>query len=384
MITLAGLVAALLWLTVLLLPWRPWSTREALDAPVDYPGGSLADITVLIPARNEAHTIRATLRALAAQGDSLKIVVIDDQSTDDTARTALGSGVGNVTVLAGAPLPTGWTGKLWALEQGRAQADRPLTLLLDADIALAPGILVALRDKMKTGGMQMVSLMAAPPMRGFWERLLLPAYIYYFKLLYPFRLANAPANRVAAAAGGCILLETRLLDAIGGFAALRDALIDDCALARRVKELGCRIWIGLTHSAVMLRHQTLSDIWSMVARTAFTQLRYSVAWLGLCTLLMALAYAAPVAALVLAPAVPKTAAAAAYLGMVIAYRPTLRYYGLASVWAVCLPLVAALYLMMTWSSAWRFWRGRRSQWKDRVYLRQAPESGARERAEARP
>jgi hopene-associated glycosyltransferase HpnB len=371
------LASALLWLTVLLLPWRPWSTRESLDADLECDDAGLGDVTALVPARNEAAVLGTTLRALAAQGEGLKIVVIDDQSRDDTRRVALESAAGDVTVLTGAPLPRGWTGKLWALEQGRPQADRPLMLLVDADIALAPGTVAALRRKMNASGARLISLMAAPPLSGFWERLLLPAYIYFFKLLYPFRLANSRSARVAAAAGGCILLETRVLEEIGGFAALRGELIDDCALARRVKHAGHRTWIGLTHSARMQRRQRLADIWNMVARTAFTQLRYSVLWLGLCTALLVLAFAVPLMALVLAPAAVKGIAAAAGAAMAACYLPTLRYYGLSRWWAAALPFTGTLYLAMTWTSALRCWRGRRSQWKDRVYPR-LPERPARE------
>lgn len=371
MIGVATIGAALLWLAVLGLPWRPWHTGETLDAPRRQESVDLSDVTALIPARNEARTLGTTLRTLAAQGHGVKIVVIDDESSDATRRVALDSGAADLTVLAGAPLPPGWSGKLWALEQGRAHADRPLTLLLDADIALAPGTLAALRGKMRTEGVTFASLLAAPPLRGRWERALLPAFVYFFKLLYPFRLANRPGGRVAAAAGGCILLETRLLETVGGFGALRDALIDDCALARRVNDIGARTWIGLTRSATMLRHQGLKDIWNMVARTAYTQLHYSVAWLGLCTLVMILAFALPVAGLALGAAPVKPAAAVALIAMFISYRPTLRYYGLSPLWGVALPFIATLYLAMTWSSAWRYWRGRRSQWKDRVYLRMA-------------
>lgn len=371
------LASALLWLAVVLLPWRPWSTRESLDAEPECGDADLGDVTVLIPARNEAAVIDTTLRALAAQGKGLKIVVIDDQSRDDTRRVALESEARNVTVLTGAPLPSGWTGKLWALEQGRSHADRPLTLLVDADIALAPGTVAALRRKMNASGVQFISLMAAPPLSGFWERLLLPAYIYFFKLLYPFRLANADAVRVSAAAGGCVLLETRVLEEIGGFAALRGELIDDCALARRVKRAGHRTWIGLTHSVRMQRRQRLADIWNMVARTAYTQLRYSLLWLSLCTALLALAFAVPLTGLMLAPAAAKGAAAAAGAAMAACYLPTLRYYGLSRWWAAALPIIGVLYLAMTWTSALRYWRGRRSQWKDRVYPR-LPEHPARE------
>ena len=374
------LAAAVLWLLILVLPWRPWRTREALDAPAPdnhsdcKPGGDdLSDVTVLIPARNEAAVIATTLRALADQGTGLKVVLVDDQSNDGTAALARAVGSIDLMVLPGAPLPPDWTGKLWAQEQGRRLIDRRLTLLLDADIELAPGTITALRRKIVAEGYGFVSLMAAPGLNGFWERLLLPAYIYFFKLLYPFHLSNTQSRFVAAAAGGCVLLETALLSRIGGLAAIRGELIDDCALARRARAAGVKTWLGLSHSARMLRRQGLKDIWNMVARTAFTQLRYSVMWLVLCTVLLAAAFLVPAAGVFIAPGLAREAAAAAWIGMTVTYLPTLRYYGLSWLWAPLLPVTSLLYLAMTWTSAFRYWGGDRSRWKDRVYAR-LPES----------
>jgi len=371
--TVPILAALLLWLVILALPWRPWRARESLDAAPDRDAPDLSDVTVLIPARNEAAVIGATLNALAAQGRGLKVMLVDDQSGDGTADIAAAAGLENLTVLPGAPLPTGWTGKLWAQEQGWRLIDSRLTLLLDADIELAPGTLAALRRKVVEEGYGFVSLMAAPAMSTFWERLLLPAYIYFFKLLYPFHLSNTQSRFVAAAAGGCVLLETALLERIGGLASIRGALIDDCALARRARDAGDRTWIGLTHSARMLRHQDLKDIWNMIARTAFTQLHYSVVWLALCTLLLAAAFLAPAAGAFLTTGGARAMAAAACIGMMVTYLPILRYYGLSWLWAPLLPLTGLLYLAMTWTSALRYWRGHRSRWKGRIYTR-LPES----------
>lgn len=368
----ATLTAAALWAVILVLPWRPWRTREALDAD-GHTGEPLNDVTVLIPARNEAAVIGATLKALAAQGTGMKVVVVDDLSNDGTGDIARTFTPLNPTVVTGTPLPPGWTGKLWAQEQGRRLIDTRLTLLLDADIELAPGTVAALRRKADTGDYGLVSLMAAPGFDGAWERLLLPAYIYFFKLLYPFHLSNRQSRFVAAAAGGCVLLDTALLARIGGPAAIRGELIDDCALARRVRDAGEDTWIGLTHSARMLRRQGLRDVWNMVARTAFTQLRYSVLLLLLCTLLMAAAFVVPAVGVFLAPGLARGLATAAWIGMTATYLPTLRYYGLSRLWAPLLPVTGALYLAMTWTSALRYWGGHRSRWKDRVYTR-LPES----------
>lgn len=364
-----ALPGALLWLTILLLPWRPWRVREALEATHTSSNVELDDVTVLIPARNEAETIAAVLHGLNMQGPGLKTVLVDDQSTDATVEIARTAATHELLVITGQSLPSGWTGKLWALHQGRAYLERPLTLLLDADIELEPGMIATLRRKMQQDELRLVSLMAALRMRSFWEKLLLPAFIFFFRLLYPFHLSNDPAQRhVAAAAGGCILLETRLIDEIGGFAALRGALIDDCTLARRAKSLGAKTWVGLTHSVRSLRcYDRLEAIWNMVARSAFTQLGYStVALLG-CTVVFVAAFWSPVAGLFLGDGPARVLAALALLAMMVTYLPTLRFYGLAGGWSLALPLIGTLYLAMTWSSAWRYWRGQRSRWKGRTY-----------------
>lgn len=368
---LLALAAAIIWLAVFLLAASPWRIREVLDVDEPAPDADLSDIAVLIPARNEADTIVTTLRGLDAQGPGLKTVLVDDQSTDATSTIARRAARHELHIVAGQPLPPGWAGKLWALEQGRGHLDRPLTLLLDADIDLAPGMVAALREKMQRDQVQFVSVMAALRMHTFWEKLLMPAFVFFFRLLYPFRLSNDPRwRRVAAAAGGCILLETRLIGDIGGFVALRSALIDDCALARLVKSRGARTWIGLTHSARSVRsYGDLGSIWDMVARSAFTQLGYSTTLLLACTLVFATAFWLPWAALSFPSTGAKVLAGLALVTMMIAYLPTLRFYRLANAWALAMPLIGTLYLAMTWTSAIRYWRGQRSRWKDRVYAR---------------
>jgi hopene-associated glycosyltransferase HpnB len=361
--------AALMWWGILLLPWRPWSTAPSLDTGSAPEGAVLSDITVLIPARNEAAVIQRTLASLQLQPDcELQIVLVDDQSTDGTAEAARRVGVGHLSVLTGKPLPAGWSGKLWALEQGRQQISTALTLLLDADIELQPGIIHTLRDKLRKDKLQLISLMATPQLSSFWEKLLLPAFVYFFKLLYPFRLANSPHSKMAAAAGGCILLETRVLEEIGGFAAMRDALIDDCQLACQVKARGYRIWLGLSHSVRSLRSYRHVGEWgNMVARTAFTQLRYSTGLLLTCTAVMALGFWVPVAGLLQAGTLSKMLAVTALTAMLLSYLPTLRFYGRSCTWALLMPLIGTLYLAMTWSSAIRYWGGERARWKGRSY-----------------
>jgi hopene-associated glycosyltransferase HpnB len=362
--------AALIWLGILLVPWLPWSTRERLDGASDAGTADLSAVTALIPARDEAAVLPRTIDALRAQGSGLRIIVVDDQSTDGTGDVAKEAGGGGALceVVSGTPVAEGWVGKLWALEQGRHRVQTPLTLLIDADIELRPGIVPALLARRLDDNRQLVSLMAVLTMGTFWEKLLVPAFVYFFKLLYPFRLSNSSTRLVAAAAGGCILVETAMLERIGGFGSLRHALIDDCTLARKVKEAGGRTWIGLTHSAISQRPMgSLGAIWRMVARSAFAQLNYSIAILIACVTLLAVAFWVPVAGLVIGSPQIRWFSVIALGAMVVTYVPTLRFYGRSPLWAVALPMTGTLYLLMTVSSAIREWRGLGASWKGRAY-----------------
>lgn len=373
----AGFAAASLaaWLAVLLLPTRPWSTRERLEVPREpSPTTDLSQVTVLIPARNEAPAIAGTLTALAAQGENLKVILIDDESDDGTADAAAqaASGFGrrlHLTVVSGQPLPPGWGGKLWALEQGLVHADREHVLLLDAEIGLGAGVIGALLDRADRDGCAMVSVMARLRCVGVWERLLVPPFVFFFKLLYPFAAVNAPGRRTAAAAGGCILVRARVLREIGAFAAWRDALIDDCTLAARVKQAGHPIWLGLSEQVRSVRaYPDLRGFRRMVARTAFTQLGYSYVVLGGVCALMLLVFVAPWVGLVAGPGVAARAfGGVAILAMAAAYWPTVRFYRLPPLWALSLSLAALLFLAMTIESAFNFARGSRAEWKGRNY-----------------
>ncbi len=203
-LTALTFVAMLLWAVILLLPWRPWDTRERLEAQAGAADGAadLSDVVALIPARNEAERIADTLTSLRAQGRELRIVVVDDESEDNTATVVEAFDGAGVTLVRGRPLPQGWTGKVWAQAQGEPLLARPLVLLLDADIRLSPGMLVALSEKLREENSDLVSVMAELPMKNTWERLLIPAFVFFFKLLYPFRLVNAAKSPIAAAAIG--------------------------------------------------------------------------------------------------------------------------------------------------------------------------------------
>lgn len=365
-----AVLAAIVWLGLLALPWQPWRMREVFETGTVDDQADLSDITVLIPARDEAETLGRTLAALKRQGAGLRVILVDDHSSDDTAEVARQSGVVDLRVVSCAALPTGWTGKLWALEQGRQYVETSRVVLLDADIELAPGTIAGLCAKAVDENCQLVSLMAALRMQSLPERLLMPAFIYFFKLLYPFALSNAGSRFVAAAAGGCVLVDAAALVRIGGFGALADAVIDDCTLARRIRDVGGRTWVGVTHAAVSLRgYDDMASIHAMVARSAFTQLRYSVLLLLACSAVMGLMFWVPPIALVAGNPATRIVAAVALLAMLFSYRPTLIYYRLSLAWALLLPLTGTLYLGMTWSSAGRYWRGVRTAWRGREYRR---------------
>lgn len=362
-LSLAGMLC---WWAILLAPWRAWSVREQLEPSVHPEDRSFDDITALIPARNEAQFIDKTLNRLQLQGKGLRIIVIDDQSEDHTATLADRQGV---EVISGTAPPKNWSGKLWALDQGLQQVHTRYTLLLDADISLSHGILGALLDKTRQEKLSLVSLMAELPVQRFSERLLVPAFIFFFKLLYPFRLSNDPKSRTAAAAGGCILVETDALRSIGAFTSIHQTLIDDCTLAAQVKRAGFKTWIGLSHAVQSHRgYDSFAAIWNTVARTAFTQLYYSPLLLLLCTLIMSsMFWYAPLSAVIYTDAVFVASGICTWLAMFIVYLPVLKFYRSSPLWAVALPLIGTLYLMMTWTSAFRYWRGVRAHWKNRCY-----------------
>ena len=371
-------IALIAWLTVLLLPWQAHRARECFEpsaAPTE-----LDDVTVLIPARNEAEHIESTLKALARQGSSLQVIVVNDESSDDTAdvcrrlskqlasvntdRFAL-----NIVLVEGCPLPDAWGGKLWALHQGLDRIDRPYTLLLDAEIELSAKVLPSLLQFARSEELSLLSIMARLRCNTVWERLLTPPFIYFFKLLYPFALVNTEHSTVAAAAGGCILIRTDVLHSVGGFEEICAALIDDCALASQVKKRHGKIWLGLSQSVRSMRsYSKLSDFWQMVSRTAFTQLRYSMCLLLLTSLVMLVVFLAPMVLL----GSPNSAtdvviASLALVAMAASYWPTVSYYQLSVLWVLTLPLAAILFLAMTWSSAFAYWRGTRARWKNRAY-----------------
>lgn len=360
-------IALALWLAVMLPPWQAWRCRERLEPALEPTTGD--DLTILVPARNEALTIAETLRAAHAAAPRAALLVVDDDSEDATAEYARATGIAGLKVLSGAPPPTDWVGKLWALEQGLGHVASQRVLLLDADIRLAPGMVAALERKADKG-YALVSALAQPCWDGRWARTLLPAFVYFFKLLYPFALANRPGGSVAAAAGGVMLVQTSALHNIGAFAAWRSAIIDDCTLAAQLKRGGYRCWLGLTHGAVSHRRQNLASIIAMVARSAYVALRESPLLLAIVTSLMLLLFWVPLAATAFASPV-RWLGVATWATLALSYLPTLLYYGRNPIAALLLPAVATFYLGATWYSALRAWTGTRSAWKGRRYTRVA-------------
>jgi hopene-associated glycosyltransferase HpnB len=368
-----GLLCCAVWLYLLLLHGRFWSAGPVLGAGVLTEAPS---VCVVVPARDEAPTIAAALRSLLGQvyPGELRVILVDDRSTDGTGAIARSIGDARLTVIAGAERPEGWSGKLWAVHQGVAAADAPVLLLADADIEHAPDHLAALVGKMQAGGLDLVSEMVVLNCASAAERWLVPAFVFFFQLLYPFAAVNDPGRRTAAAAGGTMLLRAAALARIGGIAALRGALIDDVTLATRIKRSGGRIWLGHSARAWSRRpYPGAADIWRMVARTAFVQLRYSWVLLAGCTLGMALVWLAPPALAIFGHGWARWLGLAAWIAAAASYWPTLRRFGLSPLRAALLPAVAAFYMAATIGSALDHVRGRGVRWKDRAYTSRSAE-----------
>jgi hopene-associated glycosyltransferase HpnB len=327
-----------------------------------------------VPARDEADVIGRAVGSLLAQDypGPFRVILVDDQSTDgtaDVARRAAGAG-DRLQVIDGKPLPGGWTGKLWALSQGveRASADAPTeyVLLTDADIGHAPGNLRALVARAEAGRLALTAQMVRLHCRTGPEKLLIPAFVFFFQMLFPFAWVNDPKRRTAAGAGGCMLVRRQALEAAGGIASVRAEIIDDCALATRLKRQG-PIWLGLTERAESLRpYGTVGEIGRMISRSAYAQLGYSP-WLLAGTVVgMAATYLAPPALVLVGDGVAWIAGAGAWLLMWIAFQPTLRLYRRSPLWGLALPVIGAIYTWFTLQSAIQVWRGRGGQWKGRA------------------
>jgi hopene-associated glycosyltransferase HpnB len=320
-------------------------------------------VCVIIPARNEESLIGQAVHSLRP----LHVIVVNDHSSDRTAEVAAEAGA---EVIQAGPLPPGWSGKLWAIAEGlkHAAALQPDYLLFtDADIVHGPNSIAELVARAETSKLDLVSFMVKLRCRSFAETLLIPAFVFFFFMLYPPAWVARPKSRTAAAAGGCILIRPSALDRIGGIESIRGEIIDDCALARAVKRTGGKIWLGVTNDTHSIRdYNTFAEIRGMVSRTAFAQLHHSALLLIATILGMAIIYLAPPLLLLMRHPLAAIFGLAAWFLMMISYSPALRFYGRSVLWAPLLPLVALFYMSATLDSAIAYWTGRGGFWKGRI------------------
>jgi hopene-associated glycosyltransferase HpnB len=374
---LFGFVPLVIWLYLLLFHRGFWLLRERDTARLPEPA-AWPSVVAVVPARNEADVIQTSLSSLLAQDypGELHVVLVDDQSEDGTGQRARNLNNSKLTVLTGSPRAPGWTGKLWAMSQGvdAATARTPEFLwFTDADINHAPDNLRRLVMRAEDGGKVLVSLMARLHCRTAAEHFLIPAFVFFFDMLFPFGAVNDPKSKVAAAAGGCMLARRSALEKAGGIEAIRHNIIDDCAMGRAMKAQG-PIWLGLTDRAVSLRpYDHISDIRHMVARTAYAQLGYSPLVLAGTLFGLALVYLAPVMTALFAWGVSQLAGWLAWIIMTVMFQPMLRFYRLSPVWGPALPLIGVFYAAFTLESAIQHWMGRGGMWKGRA---QADAKGA--------
>ncbi|MDR3439303.1 glycosyltransferase [Telmatospirillum sp.] len=374
-------LAALSWAWMLLQRGRFW----LIERPVRRPDPSAwPAVTAVIPARDEALVIGSTVRSLLEQDypGLLRIVVTDDHSTDGTAEAARQAALAlnaedRLLVVPSAPLPAGWSGKLWAQSQAVTAAEKAfpeseLWLLGDADIAHAPGELRSMVARLLADGLDMASLMVRLSTSTFAEKTVVPAFVFFFRLLYPFRWVADPLRTTAAAAGGYMLIRRSMLTQIGGLASIRSALIDDCTLARKVKDAAGRITLDLALATTSTRiYQGFGGLWMMIARSAYTQLRCSPLLLAGTVIAMIIAFLLP-PLFVLCGSKAWFPGALAWIEMSLAFGPMLRFYRMPLILAPLLPLVALFYLAATVDSARRHWSGRGGEWKGRVQAATEP------------
>ena len=376
-----GIIALAIWLHLFFGRGWFWRIRK-LDAdgfvgkaPTEWPR-----IMVVVPARNEAKTIETAVASLVRQDylGVFSVVVVDDHSEDATAILARQAADENrdgdrLTVASASALPGGWTGKLWALNEGVAgeAAEQPTYYwFTDADVSHASDTLRRLVVRAEQEELDLASLMVLLQGKSLPERTLIPAFLYFFLMLYPPRWIADEELNTAGAAGGCILVRRKALERIGGLAAIRGEVIDDCALAKAVKLSHGKVWMGLTRKSTSLRsYGTFGEIRDLIARTAFTQLRYSTLILVGTLAGMFLTYVAPVILLFAHDSTARMLGVVACLLMTLSFLPTVRFYRLSILWTPLLPLTALFYAYATWLSAARYWMGKGGQWKGRA---QAP------------
>lgn len=381
MLIAAGVLSLLIWAYLVLARggfWRIYpAALRTISAENRAPGNPVL-IAVIMPARDEADVVGRAIRSLLQQtgGQRIHIFLVDDASTDGTAQAARAAAIAegqaqNLTVVSASPLPHGWSGKLWAIQQGIEQAVKTAPdffLFTDADIEHAPDSIATLVSIAQAGPYGMASFMVKLYCQSVAEKLLIPAFVYFFFKLYPPAWISNPRRSEAGAAGGCILIRPAVLEKAGGIAAIRHEVIDDCSLAARVKGNGGRLWLGASATTRSIRpYEGFSGIGRMISRSAFNQLRHSNILLLLSILGMAATYLLPPALVFAAHrTAPAVLGGAAWLLMVLSYWPVLRLYCLNPLWALALPVAAVFYMGATFHSAWKYWMGRGGEWKGRI------------------
>ncbi|HLJ25888.1 MAG TPA: glycosyltransferase [Candidatus Angelobacter sp.] len=375
-----GIFSVLAWLYLLLARGGFWQVGRHLP-PAKLTGQSSCRVAVIVPARNEAEVIGQGISSILHQtgSHSIHIFLIDDASTDGTAeiagQAAAESGRSStLTIIQGRPLPSGWTGKLWAVHQGieRAREFAPqFFLLTDADILHAPDNIATLVAVAEQGAYDLASFMVKLHCDTLAERFLVPAFVFFFFKLYPPSWIDDPRRKTAGAAGGSILVRPEALERAGGIEAIRNEIIDDCALARAVKDQGGKLWLGLTGATASLRpYRTFREVGSMISRSAFNQLHHSVLMLLAALIGLTMIYLLPPLLVFAHRPLPVALGASAWLLMTLAYLPMVRFYRLNPLWGLALPLTAIFYMGATLHSAFRFWSGRGGEWKGRTQDRE--------------
>jgi hopene-associated glycosyltransferase HpnB len=349
--------------------WLAFERDDGGPAPSTWPA-----VTAVIPARDEAQGVGETIASLLLQDypGPFSVILVDDQSSDGTAEVARRAAAGaadRLIVLPGAPLPAGWTGKLWAMQQGVARAllSEPTFLLFtDADIVYGPDALTHLVSQAQANGLVLNSLIVRLHCESFAERAFVPAFIFFFQMLYPFAWVKHHDRSTAAAAGGCMLVRRDALGAAGGIETIRGALIDDCALARNLKTQG-PIRLSLTERVRSIRtYATVQDIRRMVARSAYAQLGYSPLLLAATVAGMALVYLVPVILALFGHGLAQVLGLLAWAIMAVAFQPILRFYRRSPLWGPFLPAIALGYMAFTLDSAYQYARKRGGLWKGRI------------------
>jgi hopene-associated glycosyltransferase HpnB len=363
---LVGAASLVVWLYLLFGRGGFWRVGAAPILKLETPAKS---VVAVIPARNEEAVVGRSIQSLLRQDypDPLQIILVDDHSSDATVSAA--GADERLSIVEAGPLLQGWTGKLWAVSEGlklAASLEPDYFLLTDADIVHAPDSVAGLVARAEAGGLDLVSYMVKLQCGTLAERALIPAFVFFFLMLYPPAWTARRDSKTAGAAGGCVLIRRSALERIGGIAAIRYELIDDCALARAVKP-GGDIWMGLTDTAHSIReYVTFGEIHSMISRTAFTQLRHSSLLLAGTMAAMAVIYLAPPLLILTGDRIAVSCGLVAWILMMTSYVPTLRFYQRSLAWAPLLPTVALFYMIATVDSAIRYWSGRGGVWKGRV------------------